>query len=74
MKRFLNCVVALLVAMVSMGTGGTAEADSSRVIQQGSDYEAIYNANLPWTINGNNVTNVAIFEEGSGEKVSLDFP
>jgi PEP-CTERM motif len=74
MKRFLSGVIALLVALVGMGMSGTVEANFSEVIPQGSGYEATYTANIPWTMNGNNVTNVIIFEEGSGGQTKVDFP
>jgi hypothetical protein len=73
MKRFLFCLIAL-VTVLGMAGSGPAEANSSTVIQQGSDYMVTYTADIPWTMNGNNITNVMIFEGGSGGQVSLDYP
>jgi hypothetical protein len=73
MKRFLYYVIAL-AAVVGMAVGGPAEANFSNVIQQGSDYAATYTADIPWTMNGNNITSVMIFEGGSAGQVTLDYP
>lgn len=73
MKRFLCCLIAL-VAVAGIGVSGTAEANFSNVIQQGTDYVATYAADIPWTLNGNNVTGVIIFEKGSGGQVGVDYP
>jgi hypothetical protein len=72
MKRLLCCVITL-VAMASMGANGALAANYSTVTQQGPGYEITYHANILWTLNGNNVTNVIIFEQSFGQ-ISMDFP
>lgn len=72
MKTKVLIVAAVVVITL---TGGTAWANSSNVIQQGSSYEATYTANIPYTLNGNDVTNVMIFEKDSvGDARVVDFP
>ena len=57
-------------------TGGTAWANSSSVVSQGSSsFVATYTANIPNTLNGNDVTNVMIFEKDStGDVRVANFP
>jgi hypothetical protein len=73
MKRFLCCVIAL-VAVAGMGVSATVEANFSNVIQQGTNYVVTCTADIPWTMNGNDITSVMIFESGSEGQVSVDYP
>ena len=47
------------------------QPDSSSVVQQGSTFVASYNANISKTLNGNDVTNVMIFEEDAAGHVRV---
>jgi len=48
-----------------------SQPDSSSVVQQGSTFVATYNANISKTLNGNDVTNVMIFEEDAAGHVRV---
>ena len=68
MKTRMLVVTAVVVIAL---TGGTAWANFSSVVQQGSSFVATYTANIPNTLNGNDVTNVMIFEKDSGGDVRV---
>jgi hypothetical protein len=68
--RELTVAAAILFVLIV----GTARANQSSVSPLGSGFEATYTANIPYTLNGNDVTNVMIFEQGPGSQVSVHFP
>jgi hypothetical protein len=52
-------------------SGPIRQPDSSSVVQQGSTFVATYNADISKTLNGNDVTNVMIFEEDAAGHVRV---
>ena len=72
--RMKVTVLMLASAVIFVLTVGMVWANESSVLPQGSSFEAIYTANIPPTLNGNNVTNIMIFEQGPGSQVSVHSP
>ena len=85
MKRKMT-VMVIAVCTVLLGSGVAAYAnsslvsrlsrsirriDSSSVVQQGSSFVATYHVNVPYTPNGNDVTNIMIFQEDSAGHVRV---
>ncbi len=58
-------------AQLSQVSQSIRQPDSSSVVQQGSAFVATYNADISKTLNGNNVTNVMIFEQDAAGHVRV---
>jgi hypothetical protein len=76
-RRFLvqspkYVVLALVAGLAASGTAGAMNFSS--VVATASGFEASYTFDLPFTLNGNDVTSIMILEAGAGGEVSMGFP
>ena len=65
-------VLALVAGLLASGTAGAMNVSS--VGATASGFKASYTFDLPFTLNGNDVTSIMILEAGAGGEVSMGFP
>jgi PEP-CTERM motif len=68
-----NFILSIMIAVALLIPSVAAQAGSSSVTQQGPQFIATYTADIPSTLNGNDITNVIIFES-DGSQTRVAFP
>jgi hypothetical protein len=72
MTRLKWTLLALVAGLAAAGPAGAMNISS--VVPSGTGFNTSYTFNLPFTLNGNDVTSIMLLEAGALGEVSMDFP